>query len=154
TPGTCDLNTVEFEIIESDGSFVTHRSVRRLITVGSDNLDCAVPGACVFGAANADVDAHGDEYASTPIEFDPNIPPVVAKIKVTPDSNLTDHQAVTVSGTGFSGGDVVALGLCPESDNATCDFDVFRLVNVGSNGTFKITNFVVERKFITIDGNS
>ena len=66
----CDLSTLIYPVTDATGSYTTDFVVQRLINTGAGEVDCA-PSNCALGSANFDA----SDPASTPLEFDPNVPP-------------------------------------------------------------------------------
>ena len=132
---------------DTNGAFTLGRYVRRLIAVGSTTIDCGAPAGCILGAGNV---ANLSEANGQTIFFNPNIPPKVPAITVTPNTNLVDHQLVTVSGTGYAPESSVYISQCFAHPAAgtyqVCDYSTSRYETVDANGAFTATNMALERR--------
>jgi hypothetical protein len=143
----CDLGTLVYQPADSNGAFTLSRYVRRLIQVGATTIDCGAPAGCILGAGNI---ADLSEANGQTIFFNPNIPPKVPAATVTPNTNLVDHQLVTVAGKGYAPESSVYLSQCivhpPAGTFGVCDYATQRYETADSNGKFTATNFVLERR--------
>jgi len=143
----CDLGTLVYRQADANGAFTLARYVRRLIAVGSTTIDCGAPAGCILGAGNI---ADLTEANGQTIFFNPNIPPKVPAITVTPNTNLVDHQLVTVSGTGYAPESSVYISQCvahpPPGTFEVCDYATSRDETVNANGAFTATNMALERR--------
>ena len=144
----CDLGTLVYGNSDSKGSFSFQRYVRRLITVGGKQIDCAGKAGCILGAANI---GNLKQTGGKTIFFNPKIPPKVQKVAVSPNTGLVDHQLVTVSGSGFVPSTNVSLQEClaAGSSPGICDYATQRLVKTNGKGGFTAQNFVLERRQVT-----
>jgi hypothetical protein len=105
----CSFDTLTFVGTDASGSFTTSFQVVRTITSLGATTDCADPGACVIGAGPGP-SGQGD---TAPVQFDPSIPPPPPPtLTVTPDTDLLDRQAVTVTVTGFDTDRSVVVTQC------------------------------------------
>jgi hypothetical protein len=142
----CDLSTLVYAQADANGAFTLTRYVRRLIGVNAKTVDCGAPSGCILGAGNV---ANLSEANGQTIFFNPNIPPQVPKITVTPKTKLVDHQLVEVDGTGFSPATSVSISQCvthpPVGTFQVCDYSTSRYVTVGNDGTVQAPNFALER---------
>ena len=142
----CDLGTLVYTQSDANGAFTLTRYVRRLIAVSAAKVDCGAPAGCILGAGNI---ANLSEANGQAIFFNPNIPPKVPKITVTPHTALMDHQLVEVDGTGFSPSTSVSIAQCvthpPAGTFPACDYATSRYVTVADDGTFQAPNFALER---------
>ena len=142
----CDLATLVYTQSDANGAFTLSRYVRRLIAVSAAKVDCGAPAGCILGAGNI---ANLSEANGQAIFFNPNIPPKVPKITVTPHTALVDHQLVEVDGTGFSPSTTVFIAQCvtnpPGGTFPACDYATTRYVTVADDGTFEAPNFALER---------
>jgi hypothetical protein len=151
----CNLGTLVYVQSDQHGKFTLKRYVRRLLSVGGKTIDCGAAKGCILGAGNVGnlKQANGQK-----IFFNPKIPPKVAKITVSPNTKLVDHQLVTVSGKGFAPGTTAYLSQCithpPSRTGQACDYATERYVTVGTNGTFLATNFVLERRQVVYTKNN
>src|SRR5438876_982840 len=77
---------------------------------------------------------------------------VLPVVTVTPETNLTDHQLVTVSGSGYAPGSSVYISQCFAHPTASfyevCDYATSRYETVSTNGTFTAANMALERRQI------
>ena len=95
----CDLRTLGTTTTDGSGAFSATYTVRRIITVDTGTLDCAIDG-CLVGAANV-----GDysEEATAPIAFDASVPPPPPlKFRVDPDRTdavRPDKGVARITGT-------------------------------------------------------
>lgn len=142
----CDLSTLVYAQADAGGAFTLTRYVRRLIGVNAKTVDCGAPSGCILGAGNV---ANLSEANGQTIFFNPNVPPQVPKITVTPTTKLVDHQLVEVDGTGFSPTTSVSISQCvthpPVGSFQACDYSTSRYVTVGNDGTVQAPNFALER---------
>src|SRR5438067_8788532 len=137
----CDLATLVYTQSDANGAFTLSRYVRRLIAVSAAKVDCGAPAGCILGAGNI---ANLSEANGQAIFFNPNIPPKVPKITVTPHTALVDHQLIDVDGTGFSPSTTVFIAQCvtnpPGGTFPACDYATTRYVTVADDGTFEDPN--------------
>jgi hypothetical protein len=150
----CDLSTVVYATTDQNGAFTQTRYVRRLITVGttadpptSIPIDCGARAGCILGVGNV---ANFSEANGDAIFFNPNVPPVVPTLIVTPHTNLADHQLVDVEGTGFAPESNVEVQQCvtqplPDGFGLACDYATSRYLTVADDGTFSAAQFALER---------
>ncbi len=142
----CDLSTLVYTQANASGAFTLQRYVRRLIAVNANTVDCGAPSGCILGAGNI---ANLSEANGQAIVFNPNVPPQVPKITVTPHTKLVDHQLVEVDGTGFSPATSVSISQCvthpPAGAFQACDYATSRYVTIDDDGTFQAPNFALER---------
>ena len=142
----CDLSTLVYAQADAGGAFTLTRYVRRLIGVNAKTVDCGAPSGCILGAGNV---ANLSEANGQTIFFNPNVPPQVPKITVTPKTKLVDHQLVEVDGSGFSPATSVSISQCvthpPVGTFQVCDYSTSRYVTVGNDGTVQAPNFALER---------
>jgi len=145
----CALSTLVYVQADQSGAFTLTRYVRRLITLtfSPTKIDCGQPTGCILGAGNV---ANLSQANGQAIFFDPNVPPKVPAITVTPKANLVDHQLVEIDGSGFSPSGSVSLAQCVTkppagSGGQVCDYATSRYASVGDDGTFKAQNFALER---------
>ena len=144
--GSCDLSTLNVTNADTSGALSVQTSVRRLIAPSGPTLDCAVPATCELVVADPTA-----VLARASIAFDPKIPPILPKLKVTPATGLRDHQLVAVSGSGFDAGSFVDVQECLASDPTTCAFETDREFSTTQAGTFATKTFAVERIFDAFD---
>jgi hypothetical protein len=138
-PPDCDLNTVTITPSDATGAFTVDRYVRRIITTGVGQLDCAkAPGACVMAGADV-VSPHID--ASTALSFNPKVPPRKATLTVTPATNLRDHQLVKLVGGGVPPASLVTIVQCaPGPPSAlSCDLSTLGETFGGPAGGFYLS---------------
>jgi hypothetical protein len=146
---SCDVETVKTVKTGASGSFTTSYTAVRMIEVGgsSSTVDCATADACILVV----IDGNLSILAGTPISFADVVvvPPTVTAV---PDSGLLDGQKITVSGTNWSPGALIALGECPVN-GSVCGFITSgkRGITVGSAGTFS-GSFTVSRFIEGEDG--
>jgi LPXTG-motif cell wall-anchored protein len=158
--GTVSLATcgsVRFFEADSSGSIAYSMRVRRII--GSPSTDCqAAPGECtVFAASFEDVFA----TATVPLEFDPNAPPVPPPtLTVAPSSGLHDGDVVTVTGSGFTPGEQVAMLQCrggpADETGGNCDIPgTLKYFPVDESGdlhaAFTVKRLLHTRNFADVD---
>jgi hypothetical protein len=141
----CDLTTLSYVTTDSNGAFSAQTAVRRIINVNRGIVDCAAPAGCILGAGNLSL----TETAGTKIFFDPTKPPVVPKVTATPNTNLVDHQLVTVTGAGFVPGAGVNVEECalaaPQPGQFPACGPISRFATVGATDSFTIASFPVLR---------
>jgi hypothetical protein len=149
----CDLTTLSYVTTDSNGAFSAQKAVRRIINVNRGSVDCAAPAGCILGAGNLSL----TETAGTKIFFDPNKPPVVPKVTAAPNTNLVDHQLVTVTGAGFLPGAGVNVEECalapPQSGQFPACGPISRFVTVGATDSFTIASFPVLRILSLFNNN-
>jgi hypothetical protein len=146
---SCDLSTLVYTSANEKGAMLLRRPVRRIISVGGSNVDCAAPASCILGVGNI---ADLTEAAGAPISFDPNVPPVVPKLAAVPSTKLRDHQLVTVVGSGFNPGSSIQVSECA-SNGFDCAYETFRFGDVNDKGNVVIRNFALERLIQSYDEN-
>ncbi|MCU0309862.1 MAG: neocarzinostatin apoprotein domain-containing protein [Acidimicrobiales bacterium] len=146
----CDFNTLRFFPADPDGGFSSPFTVRRLIRVGTETIDCAQPDACEIGAGQDPTLG-----ARAPISFDPDAPlapPPVAS--VTPSTGLSDGQRVDVTGAGWepnSGIYVIQCKVGGPDDGSSCDLDSLITAPSDATGSFT-TTFEVQAVISTQSG--
>lgn len=98
-------------VTDASGGFVAPITVRRFLSTGDGEVDCATAaGACIVGAAVLDGYTDG---TSAPLQFDPNAPiPPPPVLRAAPATDLGYRTTVHVTGDGFVPGDAVLLWLC------------------------------------------
>jgi len=99
----CDLSTYELTTASSTGSISTSFIASRYLHISNPTpttTDCAVPGACILGAANY---ANFSESAFTPLSFNPAAPTPPALVlggSLSPAGSVVKKTGVaTLSGT-------------------------------------------------------
>ncbi len=107
-PNDCDLGNVAFVKSAVDGTFSTTFTAHRTLLVGAGFTDCA-PDQCEMLFALA---ANFKKQATTPLAFDPTLPPPKVTVTAKPATGLLDQQSVAVSGTGFVAGDDIVVAEC------------------------------------------
>lgn len=93
----CDIGGFVSTTTDSNGSFSTSFTVRRILETSQGRVDCAsAPGRCIVAVSPFDT----NYVASTPLSFDPNGPlPVLLDITVTDISAVVKDNKGIVSGT-------------------------------------------------------
>ena len=149
----CDLGTLVYASSSKTGTMTLSRYVRRIITVGGKQVDCAAAKGCILGAGNV---GNLKQANGRTIFFNPKVPPKVATLTVTPNTKLVDHQLVSVSGKGFPPSTNVYLSECvtqpPTAKGQICDYATQRYVTADAHGTFTATNVVLERRQVVFTG--
>lgn len=84
----CDLSTARTTTTDADGRVQLDMPVRRIITVQGRVVDCALE-PCILGAATIS-GTTPIEVATTPISFDPEVPPVAPLVIEVTVHGLTD----------------------------------------------------------------
>jgi hypothetical protein len=132
-PGGCSTLAAVLVAVDQSGGFQAEIRVRRLLSVPSGEVDCAVPDACVLAAAP--VPGIFVLY-TTPIVFDPAGPmPTPPAAAVEPSTGLVDGQQVVVTASGFDPTSELGIVQCVRGgppDGAGCD--IGQLVRVLSDG--------------------
>lgn len=103
-----------------DGVAVATFSVRRLVVVDGQEVDCASEAQrCLIGMGMlSDYDTSGGVL----VDFDPSVPlPDPPTATVEPSTGLVDGQEVTVSVTGLVPGSPVGAVLCSAGDGMCVD---------------------------------
>ncbi|MCZ7535090.1 MAG: neocarzinostatin apoprotein domain-containing protein [Acidimicrobiia bacterium] len=124
-------------IAGSAGTFSTTAALRRRVASwDGDPVDCAVDACVLIASAWS-----GGSYdkVSAPVSFDPSAPlPPLPTLAVDPSTDLVDHDAVTVTGDGWTPGDWVYVHQCADfgDDYGNCYYSSERYVEVGPDGTF------------------
>jgi hypothetical protein len=148
-PFSCDLSNVVTTAADASGGFsVDFRAYRFLDTAGG--VDC-VDVTCLIGATDL-----GALTALTEIHF-ADAPDPVLTLDVSPDTDLSVGDTVTVTGSGFSPFVSVTLRMCPtEVDPGLCTqpFGSSGVVTVSADGDGAFeTGFDVSR-FVPFPGDS
>ncbi|MCU1429058.1 MAG: Neocarzinostatin family [Actinomycetia bacterium] len=139
----CEYETARFMQTNGAGAFTIKNFVlKRAITtfsnhtLGGTTVDCAHKvGQCVIVANGFDF-----HPASAPLNFDPNLPPVVPTLTANPSGALKDLQEIVVSGTGFTPGLPVNLQQCTgDPQFPDCDYVNGQQVTPGFHGEFLVT---------------
>jgi hypothetical protein len=146
----CDLSTLVYGNANNRGVVMQNRYVRRIINVSGFSIDCAVRKSCILGVGNI---ANLTESAGAPISFNPRVPPVPNTLTANPATKLRDHQLIKVTGTGFSPGGFVQVIECENNASFVCAYETARYATVADNGTISLPNYVLERDFVSFDGN-
>ncbi len=144
----CETELEGFAQTDQTGAFSTSLTVMRQIPTETTTLDCARRGACVVVAVN---EANDTVEAATPITFK-NVP--LPTLSVSPATNLSDGQNVTVNGAHFDPNGQVTFTECPAGQVQlyfACDSDIFDQVTAGPTGTFTAT-YQVARILTTNEG--
>jgi hypothetical protein len=142
--GNCDTTVYRYLTLGTGQDFTSPNfPVQRFIATygptGQNAVDCASAPGCVItargngGGSSASFDAV--------ISFDPKKPAAVQDISVTPASDLTDHQMVTVHGSGFLPGSPISVLECAGQG---CDYAHGRQATPGLTGAFTLS-FSVQR---------
>jgi hypothetical protein len=103
SPSACDLDTVQFVDTDDSGAFsdFPYPVVRAL----SDGTDCVTNGGCYLGTQSSDGTGG---TASTPIKFDPSVPPFVLKVRIDHTDTVNSKGVVAIRGTAIcQNGDAV-----------------------------------------------
>ncbi len=142
---------------DAHGNVETTFTARRFITSGQpDPIDCAASfGRCVVRISSGDDFDFLDGFADVPVGFDPHSPePPGPPVTVTPHSDLTDGQVVTVSGSGFSPFAMIGMTTCLAGTRTinNCDINGAKLLNSDGTGAFSTTYPV--RKVVMINGTA
>ena len=118
-------------------------------------FDCASKaGACVVTVQSEDLDG---ATTTSPLSFDPSVPPVVPTATVAPATRLADHQSVTIKGTGYTpGARVIVLQCATGADVAEiffggCDYANSASVTAGFGGKIRLS-VSVQRSIAPITG--
>jgi Neocarzinostatin family len=144
TKKSCDDSTLRFLSPDASGTIRDSVTVRRLLTLGKKSFDCATAGECVLRAE----DFISPATADAPLGFDPNVPPTVAMLKVTPAGALADHQLVRIDGSGFTPGASALVLECSKKarrNSGACSYASNRSAVVGDDGKFVVKRFAVAR---------
>lgn len=96
---SCDISNLRTATAGFVGHFETRLALRRFITTSTGLLDCGSAG-CTLTAVDAS--RYTIEHAMAPLSFNPNTPPPVVTVTVTPSTGLHDDQAVNVGGSGLT----------------------------------------------------
>jgi lysophospholipase L1-like esterase len=143
----CEFELEGFAQTDQTGAFSTSMNVARLLETGTTTIDCAQRQACEIAAANEEADTI---EASTPVTFKDVPLPTLA---VTPATDLSDGQNVTVTGANFDPGSTVTFTECPlgQADFLYgCDSDTTGQAMAGPTGTFTTTYSVA--RILTTNG--
>jgi len=130
-------------VADATGHISTIAIVRRWSGAGLSVNDCALSPACTFRAttdASTFYLPDPTEVARVPLDFDPSTTfPPGPPVSVTPKTGLTDRQAVAVAGSGFPGGDRIAIVPCRNAATFTpgdCDTTAPVTFLADGNGAF------------------
>jgi hypothetical protein len=96
----CDFSNLQLQDTDTDGNYTTTFTVRRIITLGSETVDCVAKQDCVLVSLDISDLSTG---AQTAITFDPNAPfQKPLRFRVTPDHTghvVVDKGVVRLTGT-------------------------------------------------------
>jgi hypothetical protein len=152
TAKSCDAATFDFTPADANGAVHVPVKVRRVIRNGAHQVDCATVGACVLRIESE----ASPQTVDASIAFDPNIPPVVSTIAVSPPTGLSDHQLIRLSGSGFNPGTTALLLECSAKkarrNAGACEYSTNRSALVRPDGTFTVRRFAVSRLLPTGTG--
>jgi hypothetical protein len=146
----CDFATLRFMPVDESGGFAQPFTVRRLIRVGTETIDCAEPGLCEIGAG-----ADPTLGAQAGISFDPDAPlapPGTAT--VAPSTGLSDGQQLTVTGAGWEPNINIIVIQCKADgppDGSSCAIDALTYAPTDGAGNFA-TQFTVRSSLSTQSG--
>ena len=131
----CDLGTVSFVNAAPDGTVSFDYSVRRVLLIGSESVDCATAAdACFLAVATFDAVS----VAAAPLHFDPDAAlPDPPTIVVEPNRDLVHLQSVAVEGSGFPGGGLLNAIQCRQEAASVedCDLGTVSSINAAPDGT-------------------
>ena len=118
-----------------DGVVDTTYSVRRIIRVNGDPYDCGKePRGCDLGVSPALQPTLGLDHVGQRIQFVPGPAEPLPDLTLTPSTNLSDGQTITVTGTNFPPYASIWVAECPPTD---CGYQAFGvLTQSDQNGTF------------------
>ncbi len=100
---------------DASGRIDTTVTVRKVISTGIlSGTDCSTAvGTCVLRATTGGFPPDTTETAQVDLGFDPTaLPPPDPPMTVTPSTDLTDGQTVTVTGSGFAPSTRIGLAMC------------------------------------------
>jgi hypothetical protein len=117
---------------------------RNLVDSAGNPVDCAAAaGTCEMVAYDP---LNADYHNSTPLEFDPNLPPPPpATATVTPNVKLPYYARVSVHGRHWSAGDQVFMLECPNAASASSCFDILGIAQVAADGTLATKPMLVRK---------
>jgi len=107
-------------LTRADGSLSTKFAARRVLVDGSGTrIDCAATaGSCEILVVDS---ANVDYRATTPLEFDPTLPPPPPPtLTVRPSTNLPFYARVTMRGKHWEPGDFVLVMECQTKASFAC----------------------------------
>jgi hypothetical protein len=113
-------------------------TVRRvLLAVGAPEVDCARQ-ACFLHVEESSI---GSFTTDLPVSFDPSMPRVLARVKVTPSGAAHDGDVITVSGHGFDLDAPIDLFQCrtPMTNTKRCDATNRVFASTDDLGAFSTT---------------
>jgi lysophospholipase L1-like esterase len=144
----CNLDDNGYAETDPTGAFSTQVTVTRLLKTGTSTTDCAERRACEMAAVSIFDDT---VVAATPVTFK-DVP--LPSMAVSPATDLSDGQNVTVSGAHFPAGEEITFSECPAGDNQffNCDPDTTGEAVVGPTGSFT-TDYEVARVITTNSGS-
>ena len=140
--GDCDAGNYQLDSSDDQGNVVSTFPVRRFISTGLGERDCATvsDGECILAVANI---TNYDESGGTATYFDPTAAgESAATLNVRPAAGLVDGDTITVTGSNFTPNDLVRITQCEMntsgipgcfSSNDTGE------IEVDSNGGFVVT---------------
>jgi len=155
--GPCDYGTQRYVRVGRRGTFTAKNFVleRRQVTynrTGTKRVDCAdAPKKCVVVARPSGFGSAKPPTA--PLVFDPHKPLAVETAHLSPSSQLTDLESVTVTGGGFTPGYTVNIIECEASAKSApglCDYSTAHPVTAGFHGEFT-TSYFVRREIAVYD---
>jgi hypothetical protein len=94
----CDLSFLQFVTTDNNGNYSTPFTVERLINTSAGQIDCAPSNCAMFSS-----DLNLGSLTTTPLEFDPNVPPqprLQLTLTVNPTGTVVaKNGTVTIRGT-------------------------------------------------------
>ena len=150
-------------VADATGHISTIAIVGRWFGDGLTVTDCATSvGACTFRATTDPSTFYvpdPTEVARVPLGFDPSTTlPSGPPVSVTPKTGLSDRQAVTVAGSGFPGGDRIAIVPCRTAATFTpgdCDTTAPVTFLADGSGAFsqsyRVPQFFLSSRSATVD---
>ncbi|MGO9912140.1 MAG: neocarzinostatin apoprotein domain-containing protein [Acidimicrobiales bacterium] len=127
----CSLGVSALFRSNENGTFAISFEVARFIRIGgTEEVDCAKPGACRLGAAT--YPGVKRAHDSVTLAFNAKRKPLGPSIAVSPSSSLAPNETVAVTGHGFLPNSFVDVSECTASGE--CDIVTGRSEPVSATG--------------------
>jgi hypothetical protein len=153
--GGCSSSTYRAVNADSHGAFSVTMLLRRTIdtydpqTGEESDLDCATaPGTCEVNALD---ELDFTLTANTPLDFDPNAPPLPGPAgTATPSTGLVDGQSVDVTAEGMPPGAGIFVVQCKAGANDANNCDLSNLQSVTADDAGHLTTTYTVKRVLSL----